>query len=225
MDNEAFESNLVLLRQMETSDVESCVELHSTVLGVEFIVKAGKSFLRSYYLSWMATSTSINLVACQGPDIKGVLLGTYDPGTHYQEFTRESGSKLAFEMIKASIIHPPFGAKLIKTRGVRYLKGILRIARKTKENSTAELREVAENNRSAELTHLFIDPSEQGKGIGQQLVEKMSDICAEKGVHKVVCVTPPAFRAREFYEKLGFKDVGTTTSKSGEDFVRYELEI
>ncbi|NNN20539.1 MAG: GNAT family N-acetyltransferase [Acidimicrobiales bacterium] len=225
MGKQTFDGDRILLRQMETSDVDSCVELHSAVLGVEFIAKAGKSFLRSYYLSWMATSTSVSLVACIGSDVKGVLLGTYDPKTHYQEFTKGSGSKLAYEMFKASIIHPAFGVELIRTRGIRYLKGILRILRKKKEDSNTQLSGEVEEINSAELTHLFIDPREQGKGIGQQLVNKMTELCIEKSVQRVVCVTPPEFRARKFYEKIGFKDMGTTSSKSGENFVRYELEI
>lgn len=58
------------------------------------------------------------------------------------------------------------------------------------------------------IVELFVDPKEQGKGLGRKLVQSVIDVAKSHGLRSVVVQTENEnLPAQALYEKLGFKKV------------------
>lgn len=68
-----------------------------------------------------------------------------------------------------------------------------------------------------EIEHLYVLKDFRGKEIGRALVEHAMDYAKEEGLSCLwVCVWEKNPEALSFYEKMGFKKVGTRPSRLGE---------
>ncbi|MCD6521323.1 GNAT family N-acetyltransferase [Candidatus Calescamantes bacterium] len=75
--------------------------------------------------------------------------------------------------------------------------------------------------KTAELHEIVVKAEYQGKGVGKSLFEKAKDYALSEGRDKITLwVGEKNSRAREWYKKLGFEEIG----KSGE-WIRMKLDL
>jgi len=68
----------------------------------------------------------------------------------------------------------------------------------------------AADTRDGSIWALFIDPAHEGRGIGRALFAKALDSLREAGHRTGSLTTQPGSRADRFYQKAGWKVMGTT---------------
>lgn len=206
---------------------------------MEFIVGFGSSFLRHYHRAWSESQSSVSLVVEDGAGrIVGVLLGSLDPAAHIAGMVRRRGFGLAARMALGAVLRPRLAGQLVRSRLGRYVRGVWRVAGpravapdpvESRSSDTAR-RGAADSGQvgsvsTGEITHLFVDPSHSGRGVGRALVEEAVARGRKAGLGEMVLVTPPDMPARQFYERLGWKESGEVTSRSGEHFIRYTMTL
>lgn len=214
------------------ADIDAAVQLHQTVMAGEFLAGCGSRFLRGYYRAWMHTPTAIAMAAreTETGQLIGLLLGSGDPATHYRSMVRHSGLRLGVQLGVRAISHPAWGDWLVRSRGLRYLRGILRLSVRRRATTTEPSAARADAGprdayRVGEITHLMVDQPFQGHGIGRALVEEACRRARLFGVDRMVVVTPAGWSAERFYTRLGWTCRGEVRSASGEHFVRYEHRL
>jgi len=79
----------------------------------------------------------------------------------------------------------------------------------------------AADTRDGTIFALFIDPEHEGRGIGRALFAKALDSLREAGHRTGSLTTQPGSRADRFYQRAGWKAVGT--SERGERIFHGEL--
>ena len=79
----------------------------------------------------------------------------------------------------------------------------------------------AADTRDGTVFALFIDPGHEGRGIGRALFAKALDSLREAGHRTGSLTTQPGSRADRFYQRAGWKAVGT--SERGERIFHGEL--
>ena len=247
-DTETVTEPKICVRNLRMTDLDAAVALHESVMSDEFLTACGSSFLRSYYRAWMGSGSGIALVATAPADgpILGLLLGSLSPASHYRSMVRRDGAALAIRLIARSIRRPGWGVELLRTRGIRYLRGLLKIVlnqryahcrsehsrpgvagRKADHPCRSPGRSTpgTGESRLGEITHLMVAPPEQGRGVGGALVQEVCHLGQTAKLESLVVVTPPGWRAEHFYSRLGWIRRGETINRSNERFVRYELAL
>ncbi len=73
------------------------------------------------------------------------------------------------------------------------------------------------------ISLLFVDEKFQKKGIATKLVEKAKDYCRDKKTKKITVNSSPY--AKEFYNKIGFKDLDVEKIKDGIKFIPMKLDM
>ncbi len=214
---------MVSVRPLVAADVEAAVKLHLVVLDMEFLSRFGPSFMRTYYRAWTSTPGSMSFAALDDAGaLIGVLLGATDPATHVRAMVREHGVALARAIVIAAAVRPRLAKDLVVTRAGRYARGVGRLIlarfRPTPVPS-------ADAPRVGEVTHVLVDPTAQGGGVGRTLIDAAITFAREAGDDELVLVTPPDLAARHFYEALGWRSDGSMTSRSGEPFLRYRYSL
>lgn len=216
---------MVNVRALGNSDLDAAVSLHLQVLHMEFLSRFGPTFMRSYYRAWITSPGSIGLAALdENGAVLGVLLGASDPALHVRAMVREHGVGLGLALIGHSLTHPRLAKDLVVTRGWRYTRGVARlvISRLSKKSPSSP---VTVGPVVGEITHVLVDPTAQGRGVGRALVEESVRQARASGVQELQLVTPPDMAAQHFYERLGWHASGEMQSRSGESFLRYRLTL
>jgi GNAT superfamily N-acetyltransferase len=68
----------------------------------------------------------------------------------------------------------------------------------------------AADTRDGTIWALFIDPGHEGRGIGRALFARACDVLRETGHKTASLTTQPGSRADRFYQRAGWKVVGTS---------------
>ncbi len=216
-----------LVRPLASTDCAPAAELHSEVLGAEFITRMGTRFLETYYRAWADADGALALVAASPEGrIDGVLLGALDPPAHTASMVRRHGWRLGARVLAATAGDPRLARDVLVTRAARYAEGLLRVARHPPRQATPRSGTAhgvpPEQGGTGEITHLLVAPAAQGRGIGRSLVATAEQAAVAAGLGELVLVTPEdEWGARRFYERTGWSAAGDVTSRSGEHFVRY----
>ena len=216
---------MVSVRALGDGDLDAAVALHLEVLHMEFLSRFGPGFMRAYYRAWIDAPGSIGLAAVDGHGVLlGVLLGASDPANHVRAMVRHHGPALAVKLLTYSLTHPRLAKDLVVTRGWRYTRGVARLV-KSRVTRTPQSNPVAAGPVVGEITHVLVNPSAQGQGIGRALVEESVRVARAAGVQELELVTPPDMAAQHFYERLGWRASGAMQSRSGESFLRYRYTV
>jgi GNAT superfamily N-acetyltransferase len=230
------------VRPLAAADIPPAVELHRAVLDMEFISRCGPAFVRRYYRAWMESPDAIALVAEEDGGVAGILLGATDPATHTAAMVKGHGAALGARMAAAAAVRPRLAKEVAATRVARYVRGLWRIssgslrrrppaantggpAGATQPSPPPPTTNGSRAERVAEVTHLLVDPGQQGKGVGRALLVAAAAAARAAGRRQMVLVTPPDMAARTFYERMGWVTDGEVVSRSGEPFVRYRLRL
>ncbi len=193
---------------------------------MEFLARFGPSFMRTYYRAWVTTTGSMSFAAVdEAGDVVGVLLGATDPATHVRSMVREHGFALVRAMVFSAALRPRLAKDLVVTRGGRYVRGVARLVAGRLGGATSTSTPPPDRPKVGEVTHVLVDPSRQGGGIGRLLVDAAIMTARDHGNDELVLVTPPDLAARHFYEALGWAADGSIVSRSGESFLRYRFAL
>jgi ribosomal protein S18 acetylase RimI-like enzyme len=247
-DPETVTEPKICVRNLRMPDLDVAVALHESVMSNEFLTACGSSFLRSYYRAWMGSVSGIALVATAPADgpILGLLLGSLSPASHYRSMVRRDGAAMTIRLIARAVRRPGWGVELLRIRGIRYLRGLLkmvlnqRCAHSPSEHSRPGVAGRKADHpcpspgrstpgtgesRLGEITHLMVAPAAQGRGVGGALVQEVCHLGQMAKLDSLVVVTPPGWGAEHFYSRLGWIRRGEMINRSNERFVRYELTL
>jgi len=209
---------------MRPRDAAAAVDIHLEGLSNEFISRFGRRALLRYYNAYLVSPTGLCLVALSGDgDVVGTLLGASDPGAHYRHVLRHGGLSIASAVLTHAVRHPSLAIDLLRTRAARYLAGAARILLRRRRRP-AGLVEV--DPPSAEITHLVVSAQWRRHGVGRALLAGAEDALRRAGVNRAELVAPASVpETARFYESAGWRRCGELTSKSGEQFVRFERAL
>lgn len=207
----------VEVRPLGARDIRAVAALHEQLAAVQFLARGGPSLLVPYYRAWAGAPGAIALAAVDSDDrVVGVLLGSSNPARHHRAMVRRGAPGLALGFAGAALSRPAFRRELLRTRLARYIRGLARLAAPQAHEGAG---------RTGEITHVVVDASRRGSGVGRLLVEAALGQARVAGCQKVELVTEAGSPAAAFYEHLGWALAGTIVSASGEPFARYRFGL
>lgn len=216
---------MVSVRALVDADLDAAVALHLEVLHMEFLSRFGPRFMRTYYHAWIVSPGAMALAAVdENGTLLGVLLGAHDPAQHVRAMARDHGVAIGATLVGRALTHPRLAKDLIVTRGWRYTRGVARLV-KSRLSKRPAPGPATSGPVIGEITHVLVDPSSQGRGVGRALVEESVRQARSAGVQELQLVTPPDMAAQHFYERLGWISSGAMQSRSGESFLRYRFTL
>jgi glycosyltransferase involved in cell wall biosynthesis/ribosomal protein S18 acetylase RimI-like enzyme len=182
----------VAIRRARRSDAVAIGRLHMENISTGFLSSLGLRFLTRLYRSMIAWPQAVVLVADAGAGPVGFVAGVADTGAFYKGFIVRSGLPAAWAALPA----------LLRSSGFRKAWETLRYSDE-EVGAGAEVK--------AELLSMAVDPPFRSQSLGHRLGMGLlaSPVIIEGGAVKVVvgASNPVAIGA---YQKMGFKDAGTT---------------
>lgn len=222
----------VLVRPMTATDLPAAVRLHRAEMGAQFLSRFGPRFLHAYYRAFLDDPNALALVGvdAESAALLGILLGATCPAAHYRQMVRRHGLALAGRLLLASVAHPALGAELVRTRTLRYARGLLRLAltrwRPAAAGQPATATGPAARDRAAEITIVAVEARARRRGAGRALLGEAASRARAAGAARLELVTPEEDpNAARFYARIGWRVSGRAASRSGERFVRFELPL
>lgn len=225
----------VEVRAMAPGETSEAALLHERELPHEFLTRFGAGFLSCYYQAFIQSPHAVALVAsttgkgdtesvggAKAPD--GVLIGTFDTKAHYSYLVRRHGMRLALSTLRQAGKSPRLAVELVRTRLLRYLRGIFRslgyVAGTKKEEVGRD------GGRVGFLAYVAVDNGLRGQGIGGRLFEAYEELASEAGLRRLELVTLPDERgAAPFFERMGWEREGEITSRSGERYAFFTRHL
>ena len=161
----------------------------------------------------------------EGGRLHGVLIGTFDTGAHYSYLVRRHGVRLALRTLLQAGKSPRLAVELLRTRLLRYIRGILRSLGYAMGVSR---RDAAEPNVETVgfLAYVAVDGGRRGHGIGGRLFGTYEELAREAGLRRLELVTFPDERgAAPFFDRMGWDREGEITSRSGERYAFFTRRL
>ncbi|MGI8650028.1 MAG: hypothetical protein ACR2KW_06565, partial [Rubrobacter sp.] len=161
-------ASTVYTRQLAHPECRRAAQLHLSGLSEDFIARFGEKFLERYYLASL-DSPFADVMAASDPasgEVFGMLLGIFDTPAHYSFLLKQHGISLALRAATRSIADPALGLDLLRSRGTRYARGVVRSF-----TSSTQREENLSNERVGLLAHLVVDEDRRSLGIGHALVD------------------------------------------------------
>ncbi len=125
--------------------------------------------------------------------------------------------ELAAESVRGSVIHPdeeatPLIEEIVRSLDDWIASGSLGFHRKySVGNEVAGFIVVQDYGK---ISHLFVLPEFQGRGIGRSLVEAAVEVCRNKSPQRKIELNSSS-NAAGFYEAMGFRRVGPGIDRPG----------
>ncbi len=213
----------VAIREAESKDARQIARLHDCLLPHGFFARLGPRYLAVYHQTFMKSPHAVSLLACRDERIVGMIAGALDAGAHQRHTLRRHGPRLAAAGAAALLRRPALAREFVTTRSGRYARGA---ARAVKRSSTPldVPTEAPPPSAIAVLTHVAVDPGEQGCGTGSSLVEEFIERVRRSGGRVIELVTLADDGASPFYERLGWTCVGEHV-REGRTYRRFRLEL
>ena len=253
---------------MELTDVAGAVALHQRGLGNELVARLGSRTLGHYHRAYLSSPSGLALVArSEVPgEVLGFLLGAIDPPAHYRYVVSSAGSRLALSTAVHAAGHPALAWELVRTRALRWARGVLRIVGSRATGAAGKAGEAPTDTGTmgtgptdagttgggttgagttgagptppggaagtpgpaltAEVTHVVVDERQRGRGVGRALLQAALRQAAAGGATRAELVTPvDDAGAAAFYQACGWQRDATVSSRSGERFVRFVIDL
>lgn len=210
--------------------------LHLAHLDLGLFPHLGPRFLRRYHASFARSPHAVALATTEGDEVTGFLVGTTDNEAHYRWTVRHEGPGLALAALIAMLTRPRTAWWFLRTRGLRYVRGLRRLLRSRRIVRAAgpapaptapSADETAPGGtpvaagagpprrpRVAVLTHVAVDPRSRGRGVGRALTEGFLDAAWAAGADEARLITATDEAAR-FYERTGWRRARTRTDGDG----------
>lgn len=208
------------IRRFAPPDVLQTSALHLRALPDDFVTRFGERFLARYHLAFAESPYATVIVASDyttGQTV-GALLGTLDTPAHYSWLVRHHGAGLAVRGAVRAVRDPKLGWDLVRTRAVRYVRGIVRSFLPEKHSGKRE----KSRDDVGLMAHVMVMRDQRGRGIGSSLVEAYENRARHAGLERLELATlPDSQGAGPFYGKIGWEYGGDRISQSGERFALY----
>lgn len=213
------------VRQLAPEEIREAASLHERELPHEFLTRFGTAFLARYYGAFAESPDAVALAAVdtRSGDLEGILIATFDTRAHYSNLVRLHGTALARNATLQALCHPSLARDLIKTRLLRYARGILRSLNKgSKSTEKQDASPEPPAERVGFLTYVAVSREHRGRGIGGALLEAYERMAREAKLDRLELVTTPNERgAGPFYLRAGWTYAGERVSRSGERYALY----
>lgn len=118
---------------------------------------------------------------------------------------------------------PAFARDLLRTRLLRYARGIVRgLRRSGARNAVPEDARDTSPERVGFMTYVAVAADRRGRGIGGSLLDAYEEQARAAGLRRLDLVTFPDERgAGAFYSRMGWTYAGEIVSRSGERYALY----
>jgi ribosomal protein S18 acetylase RimI-like enzyme len=207
------------VRPLAPAETEAAARLHLRELPHEFLTRLGRGFLARYYRAFVESPHAVALAAVDrgSGGLAGVLIGTLDTRAHYSYLVRRHGLALAGHAALRALGRPSLALELLRTRAVRYLRGIVRHLRRAEGGP-----EEPSPERVGFMAFVAVDRARRGGGGGGALIAAYEKLAFEARLDRLELVTLPDGRgAGPFYERRGWEYAGERVSRSGERYALY----
>lgn len=193
-------ADLLVVRSCSSEDLPFAAALHAQALPHGFFTRLGERFLTAYYESFLASPHALAFVAATTARPVGVLVGTVRGRTHLRWVLRHRGWRLGWLGALALLTRPRQLAFFVRTRLLRYARGVLR-NRRRRVGHAAE----PPARHTATLSHVAVAHEARGAGAGAALVAAFASAARRAGCDEAALVTLADGRgAGPFYERLGW---------------------
>ena len=194
---------------MRREHLDQAATLHLAALPHGFFAELGPRFLRLYLATYVDSPHAVALAAVDGGQLLGFVVGPTRPAAHRAWVLRTRGRRLAASGALALLLRPRVALRFVRTRAGRYLAGW----RRGRAGGAAAAEPSA---GPAVLSHVAVDESARGQGLGRELVAAFVREAARAGAERVVLSTLDGEQgAAAFYRREGWQDEGPGTGPDG----------
>ncbi len=195
------------LKFMTANDMENTVEVHLRSFEGFFLTSLGGPFLKEFYRAMQLDDSTIALVSERNGNIDGFVVGTLRPAGLYKRVFSRSW----FRFMQAAIV------PMIQKPGTA-----LRLLRRLFVAGQSDYEE-----GEALLMSLAVLPSEQGRGIGRQLVAAFREEAKKRGAASISLTTDKLGNdgVNQFYLRSGFRRRQAFVTPEGREMNEYFLGI
>ena len=211
-----------VVRVLAERDTVRTAVLHAQELPGGFFPSLGTSFLRVYHRSFIDSPHAVAFAAERGGQVEGFLLGVLNPAQHGAYVLRRWGTRLAVAAVLALLTRPRVLGLFLRTRVVRYARGLWRRRRAAAGPSNG----IGQTARTwSVLSHVAVDPSCRGTGAGAALVERLHQYVVVTAGAGVVLLTEGDGPGPAFYRRLGYEDEGDVVGADGQPWRRFRWRV
>lgn len=214
----------VLVRPLGRRDLAFAAALHARSLPHGLFPRLGERFLRRYYATFVRSPWAVALLAESGGRPIGTLVGTADDRAHYRFVARRCWLPLVGAGLRSLAVQPGVAWWFLRTRGGRYARGLVRLARGNQTGS-GEPGSAGPVRREGVLTHVAVDEQARGSGAGGELVTAFTAWAGSRGTSHLRLVTHGTEGAAAFYERLGWTVSGRRKGLDGGMWTELRLDL
>lgn len=197
------------MRELSEADLAIVVDLHLAAFPSNVWSRLGGRLLRTYLLLFLQSPHASALAAlAPGTDQQtrydgsqppaGYLVGVLDTQRHRQWVRRHGMSRLAWALPGALVRHPLLLAGLLRRR----LAIVARRTRSAPETTTATA--APRPGPTAVLSHIAVDPTHRGHGLGEAMVRRFLSDAETAGARHAFLATLEDGGAGAWYESRGW---------------------
>lgn len=208
------------VRVLTDRDTARTALLHAQELPDGFFPRLGVRYLRVYHRSYLDSPHAVALVAERDGQVDGFLLGVLAPAPHGAYVLRRWGARLAATAVLALLTRPRVLAVFLRTRLVRYGRGLWR-----RRRGSAAVGPSVTPRTWAVLSHVAVDASSRGSGAGAALVGRLHEDVVATGAAGVVLLTEADGPGPGFYRRLGYEDEGDVVGADGQSWRRFRWRV
>lgn len=194
----------IAVRRAVREDVAGLARLHAAGLPDGFFARLGPAFLAVYLRTFLDGPDGVALVARDGDEVIGFVVGATRARRHSRWMVRRRGLRLAWRAMLAMLARPAVLLTFLRTRLGRYVRGLLKRLVPRSVAGSAQ----GSGEDLAVLLHVVVDGDARGRGIGGMLVERFVDELRDRGVSEVRLVTDADEGAGALYRRLGWTRLG-----------------
>lgn len=177
--------------RMNSGHLSAVVDIHLASFTGFFLSSMGRQFLNEFYSSVLSDETHLAFVCSTNGTISGFVVGTTQPSGFYRRTLRRNWWRFLMASTLPVLKDPVTVLKLLQR--LIMVKGA-----------------VFDHHRSL-LMSIAVDPAEQGKGVGRQLVSAFLQKAKSCGASSVVLSTDAINNdsVNRFYLSAGFQILRT----------------
>lgn len=206
---------------MAQQDLTFAARLQLQYLNHGLFPALGNKFLQHYLGTFVSSPYSAALVVERNGSAVGFLVGTLSHRQHYRYVIRQCGMALALHGIPALLARPAVAWRFLRTRALRYIRGVVRLGR-----TSVPRGQPSSNEEDAVLSHMVLVPTARGVGVGKRLVRAFCDEVRASGAPGIRLTTrADAAGASGFYERLGWCHVSDFVDQDGLAWTRLRLDL
>lgn len=219
----SFAPSAARVRPLRRGDLGFAAALHHSCLPHGFFPALGRRFLARYLRTYADTPHAVAFVVESEGCPLGYLVGVLAPEGHRRLLVRQHGMGLAGHGIVAMAPRPRVVVRFARTRARRYVTGLVRLAASRPAPSVGQ---TSSPTSPAVLAHIAVASEHRGSGAGVALVRAFEEAAVKFGASEATLLTlTGSGGAGAFYERLGWRLVGTCDDRDGVKWSRYRRAL